>query len=152
MDVAKSLSTVADTRPLTKVSRTMAPMKAAPFQQQRGSTVVPTRARNVSLDVYEARVANKSQKTSACIGLKNMWKKRLYVWYDSSHESDSGHRVSIGDWARLPLPGRGGNVMDFDSQHWLDYDIVALVVLVLAITLLELTVLGILGLTSPQLW
>ena len=45
-----------------------------------------------------------------------------------------------------------GNVMDFDSQHWLDYDIVALVVLVLAITLLELTVLGILGLTSPQLW
>jgi hypothetical protein len=45
-----------------------------------------------------------------------------------------------------------GNVMDFDSKHWLDYDIVALVVLVLAITLLELTVLGILGLTSPQLW
>jgi hypothetical protein len=42
--------------------------------------------------------------------------------------------------------------MDFDSQRWLDYDIVALVVLVLAITLLELTVLGILGLTSPQLW
>jgi hypothetical protein len=42
--------------------------------------------------------------------------------------------------------------MDFDNQHWLDYDIVALVVLVLAITLLELTVLGILGLTSPQLW
>jgi hypothetical protein len=42
--------------------------------------------------------------------------------------------------------------MDFDSKHWLDYDIVALVVLVLAITLLELTVLGILDLTSPQLW
>src|ERR1700730_8872218 len=33
MDVAKSLSTAADTRPLTKgCRRTMAPMKAAPFQ------------------------------------------------------------------------------------------------------------------------
>ena len=42
--------------------------------------------------------------------------------------------------------------MDLDGWRWLDYDIVALVVLVLAITLLELTVLGILGQTSPQLW
>jgi hypothetical protein len=33
--------------------------------------------------------------------------------------------------------------MDFHSPHWLDFDIVALVILVLAITLLELTVLGI---------
>ena len=43
--------------------------------------------------------------------------------------------------------------MHFPSRHWLDYDIVALVTLVLAITLLELTVLGILGLTfNPQFW
>ena len=47
------------------------------------------------------------------------------------------------------LRRRGGNVMDFHTRHWLDYDIVALVTLVLAITLLELTVLGILGLTYP---
>jgi hypothetical protein len=39
--------------------------------------------------------------------------------------------------------------MDFHTRHWLDYDIVAFVTLVLAITLLELMVLGILGLTYP---
>jgi hypothetical protein len=39
--------------------------------------------------------------------------------------------------------------MDLDSWRWLDYDIVALVTLVVAITLLELTVLGIVGLTYP---
>jgi hypothetical protein len=39
--------------------------------------------------------------------------------------------------------------MDFHTRHWLDYDIVALVTLVLAIMLLEVTVLGILGLTYP---
>ncbi len=59
------------------------------------------------------------------------------------------YRLGIGLVCRYQ---KCGNVMDFDSQHWLDYDIVALVVLALAITLLELTVLGILGLTSPQLW
>jgi hypothetical protein len=39
--------------------------------------------------------------------------------------------------------------MDSDGWRWLDYDIVALVTLVVAITLLELTVLGIVGLTYP---
>jgi hypothetical protein len=97
-------------------------------------------------------VANKSQKTSACIGQKNMWKKLLYVWYDSSHESDSGEPYIDWGLGSTATATAWGNVMDFDRQHWLDYDIVALVVLVLAITLLELTVLGILGLTSPQLW
>ena len=32
--------------------------------------------------------------------------------------------------------------MDLHTRHWLDYDIVALVILVLAITLLQLAVLG----------
>ena len=32
--------------------------------------------------------------------------------------------------------------MDIHSRHWLDYDIVAFVILVLAMTLLELTVFG----------
>jgi len=40
--------------------------------------------------------------------LKRCRKNFLYVWYDSSLESDSGDRISIGDWARLPLPRRGG--------------------------------------------
>jgi hypothetical protein len=39
--------------------------------------------------------------------------------------------------------------MDLDGWRWLDYDNVALVTLVDAITLLELTVLGIVGLTYP---
>jgi hypothetical protein len=68
------------------------------------------------------------------------------------NESDSGEPyidLGLGSTATTTA---WGNVMDFDRQHWLDYDIIALVVLVLAITLLELTVLGILGLTSPQLW
>ena len=39
--------------------------------------------------------------------------------------------------------------MDLHGWRWLDYDIVALVTLVVAITLLELTVLGIVGLTYP---
>jgi hypothetical protein len=48
MDVAKSLSTAADTRPLTKgCRRTMAPMKGSP---------VPSSS---ALDVYEARVAKR---------------------------------------------------------------------------------------------
>jgi hypothetical protein len=49
----------------------------------------------------------------------------------------------------VPPTTTWGNVMDLHTRHWLDYDIVALVTLVLAITLLELTVLGILGLTYP---
>ena len=36
--------------------------------------------------------------------------------------------------------------MDLHTRHWLDYDIVALAILVLAITLLQLAVLGYIGL------
>ena len=54
-----------------------------------------------------------------------------------------------GDWKLLPPTTAWGNVMDLDSWRWLDYDIVALVTLVVAITLLELTVLEIVGLTYP---
>ena len=46
----------------------------------------------------------------------------------------------------LPPTTTWGNVMDLHTRHWLDYDIVALVILVLAITLLQLAVLGYIGL------
>ena len=60
-----------------------------------------------------------------------------------------GDCVSRDDWKLLAPTTAWGNVMDLDGWRWLDYDIVALVTLVVAITLLELTVLGIVGLTYP---
>jgi hypothetical protein len=59
-----------------------------------------------------------------------------------------GQRGAIRRW----LIRHGGERMDFHSGYWrwLEYDILALVVVVLAITLLELTVLGFLGLIYPQ--
>ena len=71
-----------------------------------------------------------------------MWKKLFYGEYDSNYETDSATACPgmIGSFWHLRR--RGGNVMDLDGWRWLDYDIVALVILVLVITLLELTVLG----------
>ena len=41
-----------------------------------------------------------------------------------------------------------GNIMDLPTRCWLDYDIVALAVLMILMTTLELLVLGILGLLA----
>jgi hypothetical protein len=41
-----------------------------------------------------------------------------------------------------------GNIMDLPTRRWLDYDIVALAVLMISMTILELLVLGILGLLA----
>ena len=67
------------------------------------------------------------------------WKNAFYVGYDSNYRSDSGDRVS-SDLTLFATYDDWGNVMDLHTRHWLDYDIVALVILVLAITLLQLAV------------
>ena len=48
----------------------------------------------------------------------------------------------------LPPTTTWGKVMDLHTRHWLDYDIAALAFLMISITMLELLVLGILGLLT----
>jgi hypothetical protein len=42
----------------------------------------------------------------------------------------------------------GDDIVDLPTRHWLDYDIVALAFLIISMTILELLVLGILGLLA----
>jgi hypothetical protein len=52
-------------------------------------------------------------------------------------------KLRSSDLTLLPPTTTWGNIMDLPSRPWLDYDIVALTVLTLAIGILELLVLGI---------
>jgi hypothetical protein len=62
-------------------------------------------------------------------------------WFDAS---EFYVRLTLKGQPWVPtFPRRGKNIMRIPPRHWLDYDSVALAVLMIAISVLELLVLGI---------